>query len=105
MALTIKKADKVEIIAGRDKGKSGKVLEISSDGKRAVVEGLNMVKKHLRRRKEGDPTGVKEVPGSIAISNLALFCSNCNKGVRFSIKIVDGKNKMRVCKKCKQAIA
>jgi large subunit ribosomal protein L24 len=105
MSLGIKKGDKVSIITGRDKGKSGKVMSISADGARAFVEGINLVKKHMRRRKEGDPTGVKEMPASIAVSNIAIFCSHCNKGVRFGIKILDGKNKLRVCKKCNQAIS
>ncbi|MCP4652448.1 MAG: 50S ribosomal protein L24 [Candidatus Omnitrophica bacterium] len=104
MSLGIKKGDKVFVRCGKDKGKTGRVLKVLRTGERAIVEGVNIVKKHMRRRSEGDPTGVKEIPSSVNMSNLALFCSNCNKGVRFGTKALDSKSKMRVCKKCNQPI-
>lgn len=104
MSLAIKRGDKVVVISGKDKGKSGKILKITASGRRAVVEGVNLVKKHLRRRAEGDPTGVKELPCAINISNLALFCSSCSKARRFrSRKLGDG-SRIRVCAKCDQSI-
>lgn len=104
MSLKIRKGDKVQIISGRDKGKSGKVLEVLLDKQRAVVEGANMVKKHMRKRKEGETGGIKEMPLPLALSKIALFCSNCQRGVRFGIKTMADKSKVRICRKCQQAI-
>jgi len=104
MSLRIKKGDKVIITSGKAKGKTGKVLRITSDGKRIVVEGANLVKKHIRRRSENETGGIKEVPASVHISNVSLFCSNCNTGVKFGIKASKDKSKARVCKKCHRAI-
>ena len=104
MSLRIKKGDKVEIIAGRDKGKTGKVLGVLLDKRRIVVEGANLVKKHMRRRSESEPGGIKEIPASLSISSVALFCANCSRGVRFGIKISGDKSKARICKKCQKPI-
>lgn len=101
--IRIKKGDKVKIIAGKDRGKIGKVLKIIPVKSRLVVEGAGLVKKHFRRRSEKEQGGIREVPLPINISNVALFCSNCNKGVRAGMKI-EGKSKIRICRKCQQAI-
>ena len=100
MALRIKRGDKVQVIRGKDRGKSGKVLRTVSDGKRVIVEGINTVRKHLRRRSEAEPGGVKDIPAAIDISNVLLFCSSCNKGVRFGVKVMDDKTKARICSRC-----
>jgi len=99
----IKKNDIVVVLAGKSKGKKGKVLRVILEKNRAIVEGANLVKKHLRRRSEQEPGGVKEIPASINIANLALFCSRCNRGVRIGAKNT-GKEKVRVCRKCNQPI-
>ncbi|MBN3041070.1 MAG: 50S ribosomal protein L24 [Candidatus Omnitrophica bacterium] len=104
MSLRIKKGDKVIVLAGKEKNKSGKVLKVFPAKNRAVVEGLNMVKKHMRRRSETEQGGIKEVPAAINMSNLALFCSSCNKGVRFSVETAKDKSKSRICKKCQKPI-
>lgn len=104
MSLRIKKGDKVIVIAGRDKGKTGKVVKAIPEELQVVVEGANLVKKHMRRRSENDPGGIKAIPAPLDISNVALFCSSCNKGVRFGVKIAKDKNKIRVCKKCQKPI-
>jgi len=104
MSLRIKKGDKVVVLAGKNKGRSGKVLKNSISNGRIFVDGVNLVKKHIRRRSESEPGGIKEIPSSISISNVALFCTNCNKGVRFGTKISDDKSKIRVCKKCNRPI-
>lgn len=104
MGLRIKKGDKVEVIAGKNKGKTGKILTVDTIKGRAVVEGVNLVKKHMRRRSESEPGGIKEVPAFIHISNLNLFCSHCNKGARFGVNLSADKNKSRICRRCKQPI-
>ncbi len=102
--LRVKRGDKVKVGAGKDKGKTGKVLKVLTKKRRAVVEGVNIVKKHMRRRSETDQGGIKEVPLSIHISNLSLFCPSCNREARFEIKILDDKSKIRVCKRCSKPI-
>ena len=104
MSLRIKKGDKVVITAGKDKGKTGKVLKVLLDKSRIVVEGANLVKKHIRRRSDSEPGGINEIPASLSISNVALFCSNCNRGSRFGVKISKDKSKVRVCKRCQRPI-
>ncbi len=104
MSLKIKKGDKIIVIAGKDKGKTGKVLKFNRIKERLIAEGINIVKKHARRRSESEQGGIKEIPAQIHASNVKLFCSNCNKGVRFGIKISDDKTKARICKKCQRVI-
>jgi len=104
MSLRIKKGDKVLVIAGKSKGKSGKVLKVLLSKNRVVVEGVSLVKKHIKRRSENEPGGIKEIPSSVHISNVALFCSNCNKGKRFGVTISKDKSKVRICKRCQKPI-
>ena len=104
MSLGIKKGDRVVVTAGKNKGRSGKVLKVISAKARVFVEGVNLVKKHIRRRSENEPGGIKEVPSGINLSNVSLFCGNCNKGVRFGVKVLGDKSKTRICKKCQKPI-
>lgn len=101
MAVGIRKGDKVLVVSGKNKGKSGKVLEILSSKSRAMVEGVNLVKKHMRRRSESEPGGIKEIPSSIHLSNIMVVCPHCNRQVRLGAK-KEGKNKIRICRKCQQ---
>ncbi len=104
MSLQIKKGDKVEVLCGKDKGKVGKVLKVFPARERLIVEGVNLFKKHLRRRSESEAGGIKEIPLSLHISNVALFCPRCNRGVRFGVNVLEDKTKLRYCKHCKQSI-
>lgn len=104
MSLRIRKGDKVIVISGRDKGKTGKVLSVAMQNLRVIVEGINLVKKHFRKRSESEPGGIKEIPSSLHMSNVSLFCPNCQRGVRFGVKISPDKSKIRTCKKCQQPI-
>lgn len=101
--MKIKKGDKVQIISGKDKGKSGVVLRSIPIRERIVVEGINIVKKHSRARKEGEKGTRVEIPVSISISNAMLVCPKCEKSTRIGYKIVNEK-KFRICKKCKEEI-
>ena len=98
--MSIKKGDQVKAIAGRDRGKTGKVLNVFASEKRVIVEGLHIVKKHVRPRKEGEKGQRVEVAGKANISNVMLVCPKCTKATRVGF-IKTGKQKMRVCKKCK----
>ena len=105
--MNIKKGDKVIILAGKDKGKTGKVLQVFPTRERVSVEGLNLLIKHMRPRREGEKGQRIEFPAPLNISNLMLVCPKCNKPSRVSYKI--NKNdkeskKFRVCKKCEQVV-
>lgn len=98
--MKIKKNDQVKILAGKDRGKSGKVLRVLSAENKIIIEGLNIVKKHVKARKEGESGQRIEIPGKLNISNAMLVCPKCGKATRIGYKIV-GENKMRICKQCK----
>ncbi|MFH0840479.1 MAG: 50S ribosomal protein L24 [bacterium] len=109
--MNIKVNDKVKIIAGKDKGKTGKVLQVFTDEKRASVEGLNLLIKHLRPQRRGEKGQRIEFPAPLNISNLMLICPKCGKATRVGHEIVEvgegdkrKKRKNRVCKKCKKLI-
>ena len=97
--MNIKKGDQVKIISGNDKGKHGKVLSVFPAEGRLVVEGVNMRKKHMRPRKQGQKGELIRIAGSMTIARAMLICSKCNKPTRIGIKVEDGK-RHRICKKC-----
>ncbi len=104
MSLRIKKGDKVVVGSGKSKGKVGKVLRVFPDKNRAIVEGANLVKKHIRKKSEAEQGGFQEVSLPLSLSSLQLFCSSCNKGRKVKITISKDKSKTRICKKCQKAI-
>lgn len=104
MSLRIRKGDRVIVLTGKDRGKTGRVLKVFPSRNRVIVEGINLVKKHIRRRSESEPGGIKDVPASIHISNVNLFCPQCNRGVRFGVKILEDKSKVRVCTRCNREL-
>jgi large subunit ribosomal protein L24 len=100
---SIKKNDKVIVIGGakqKDKNKTGKVLKVIKDQNRVIVEGVNMRIKHVKPTTEVKQAGRIDIEGSIHISNVALYCENCKKGVRTGRKILSDGTKVRFCKKC-----
>ena len=101
--MKIKKNDQVKMLNGKDRGKIGKVLEVFPRAGKASVEGLNIIKKHTRPKKEGQKGQRIEIPRAVDASNLILICPKCQKTARVGYKITD-KNKLRVCKKCKTEI-
>ncbi len=101
--MKIKKGDQVQIVSGKDRGKRGKVLRVLSKGSKIMVEKLNLVKRHIRPKKEGEKGQRVETPAPVNISNIMLICSSCGKITRVGYKI-EGKNKIRICKKCKSEI-
>ncbi|MCQ2981240.1 MAG: 50S ribosomal protein L24 [Treponemataceae bacterium] len=98
----IRKDDTVEVIAGKDKGKRGKVLRVLSDKDRVIVEGVNIVKKAMKKRTQQDRGGIAEVEASLHISNVALVCKKCGP-TRVGYKL-DGDKKVRVCRKCGETL-
>lgn len=100
----IKKNDTVKILTGKDKGKTGKVLTVSPETDRALVQGLNLVKKHARRTKEDQQGGIIQKESPLHISNLMVVCQKCNKPTRVSFSMLSDGTKTRICKKCKELI-
>ena len=98
----IKKNDTVVVLSGRDKGKTGKVLAVFTVRKRALVEGIHLVKKHARRTREEEKGGIVEKESSIHLSNLAVFCKGCNGATKVSFDVLNDGTKARYCKKCKE---
>ena len=99
----IKKGDIVQVLTGKEKGKTGKVLNILKKKNRVVVEKLNLIKKHQRPDGKGKG-GIVEKEGSIHLSNVMLFCSKCNSGVRAGFKVLEDGEKVRFCKKCNETM-
>ncbi len=101
--MKIKKGDQVLIIAGKDRGKKGKVVHAVPGGFSATVEGINMKKKHRRPRKTGEKGQMVQISSPLNISNIKLICPKCGKPTRVGYKLSEEK-KYRVCKKCGQEI-
>ena len=91
------------MLAGKDSGKTGKVLQAVPQDSKVVVEGLNIMKKHSKPRKQGEKGQRIEVPRKVQISNVMLICPKCAKPTRVGYKLLDGK-KQRICKKCQGEI-
>lgn len=101
--MKIKKGDTVSIISGKDRGKSGKVLEVFPKSGKILVEGVAFKQRHERPKKSGQKGEVIKKLSPIDSSNAMIFCNSCKKGVRVGFKISE-KNKLRVCKKCNKEI-
>lgn len=101
--MKIKINDKVKVITGKDRSKEGKIIQVFPESGRVVVEGLNIMKKHLRPRKKGEKGQIIELSAPMNISNVMLVCSKCAKVTRVGYKF-DGKIKKRVCIQCKEYI-
>ena len=97
--LHIKTNDTVVVLSGDSKGVKGKVIAVSPKEGKVLVEGANIIHKHVKPRKQGETGGIVDTEGAIYASKVALYCSKCNQGVRVKHQIVDGK-KVRVCAKC-----
>lgn len=101
----VKKNDLVMVIAGKDKGKSGKVLSVLSKKNRVIVEKVNFIKRHTRPSTKQRQGGIIEREGPINISNVMLICTKCNKPSRVGKKYLEDDKKVRVCKKCGEILS
>jgi len=100
----IKKDDKVKVIAGKDRGKIGKVLSLKNKNSRIIIENINMMKKHARASAKHRQGGIIESESPIHWSNVMLMCSKCVTPVRIKMKRLDDGKKIRVCSKCNEII-
>jgi len=96
--------DKVEVIAGKDKGRVGKILRIERETERVVVERINLIKKHQKATDASQSGQIVEKEAAIHISNVMLVCPECAETVKVGKHLLDDGTKVRVCKKCKATI-
>ncbi|MBR6735963.1 MAG: 50S ribosomal protein L24 [Oscillospiraceae bacterium] len=97
--LHVRTNDTVVVLSGKDKGKQGKVLATSPKEQKVIVEGLNMVTKHVKPRRQGETGGIVKAEGAMYASKVQVVCPACGKPTRIAHK-VEGEKKMRACKKC-----
>jgi len=100
----IKKGDTVKVITGKEKGKTGKVLEVDTQKRKIYVEKVNFIKRHIRPSQKHRQGGIIEKEGPLHISNVMIVCQNCGKAVRIGIKSMDDGKKLRYCKKCSEIV-
>jgi large subunit ribosomal protein L24 len=98
--LHVKRDDTVVILSGKDKGKKGKVLQTSPKEQKLIVEGVNMVTKHVKPRRAGESGGIVKAEGAFYASKAMLVCPSCGKATRVAHKLLADGTKTRVCKKC-----
>ena len=97
--MSIKKDDLVVVLSGKDKGKQGKVLQVSPKEGKVIVEGCNMVTKHVKPRQMGEAGGIVKAEGALYASKVMLVCPKCGKPTRLAHKVLED-GKMRLCKHC-----
>ena len=100
----IKKDDFVKVIAGKDRGKQGKVMRVFPKEKRITVERINMIKRHTRPTQKMQQGGIIEREGKIHVSNVMLVCVKCERGVRIGHKYLEDGKKVRICRRCGEVL-
>lgn len=104
MGLGIKKDDMVYVLAGKEKGKKGRVIAVQPGKDKVLVEKVNIIKKHMKPSKSNEQGGIIEKEGPIHISNVMLVCPKCGARTKAANQSAEGGKRMRVCKKCKEVI-
>ncbi len=102
--IRIRKGDTVMVVAGRERGKTGKVLTLDPSTGHVTVEKLNMIKRHTKPNQKARQGGILEREAPLAISNVMLYCANCQKPVRVGIKVSEDGRRMRICRKCQEVL-
>lgn len=101
--MKIKKGDNVKVLTGKDRGKTGKVITVDPGNERVTVEGLNLYKKHVRPRRQGEKGQLISVPRPLHVSNVLPVCASCGKAARVGHRM-EGDTKVRYCKSCNATI-
>ena len=100
----VKTNDTVVVLSGKDKGKKGKVLQVSPKEGKVIVEGLNVATKHVKPRRQGEQGGIVEAEAAMYACKVQLVCPKCGKATRIAHKILEDGSKVRVCKNCSEEI-
>nr|AKQ01667.1 50S ribosomal protein L24, large subunit ribosomal protein L24 [uncultured Microgenomates bacterium Rifle_16ft_4_minimus_22956] len=104
MVLKLKKGDEILITAGKDKGKRGKIEKVFPKRASVLVPGLNVYKKHMKKRDEQNPGGIISFSRPLVVGNVSLICPKCGKQTRIGYSLEKNKKKFRICRKCKAKI-
>lgn len=102
--IQIKKDDKVKVLAGKDKGKIGKVLKVDRKKNRLLIEKINMIKRHAKPSAKNRQGGIVEGEAPVTISNVMIMCNKCVKATRIKMQRLEDGKKIRICAKCGEAI-
>ena len=102
--MRIKKGDMVIVTAGKELGKTGKILHVIPGKSRALVEKINIVKRHQRPTQQSQEGGILELENPLHVSNLMFLCGKCEKGVRIGKKTLEDGRKVRICRSCGEEI-
>jgi len=100
----VRKGDTVSVIKGRDRGKKGRVVAILTGRDAALVEGVNVVKKHRRRTRQDQQGGIVNIESPISLANIMPFCKRCNRAARVGFTFLQDGSKNRICKTCKEVV-
>jgi large subunit ribosomal protein L24 len=100
----IRKGDIVQAIKGKDNGKKGKVIQVFTEKGKALIEGINLAKKHKRQTRQDQKGGIVSIEMPIALANIMLVCKHCDRASRVGFSILKDGTKTRICKSCKEAI-
>lgn len=102
--MQIRKNDSVMVIAGKERGKTGKVLRVNPKENAVIIERVNVVKRHTKPRGPQQPGGIVEKEATIPASNIMIMCDKCNAPVRMGRKVLGDGEKVRVCRRCGEAL-
>jgi len=97
------KGDNVVMLSGKDRGKQAKILAVMSESGKVILEGLNMIKRHTKARKQGQSGQIVNKERAVSAASVAIVCKSCGKATRVGY-LIDGNMKTRICKKCKSAV-
>jgi large subunit ribosomal protein L24 len=100
----IRRNDSVMVIAGKERGKTGKVLRVNLDKDAVIIERVNLVKRHSKPRGPQQPGGIVEKEALIPASNVMMMCDKCNAPVRVGHKLLSDGKKIRICRRCNEAL-
>ncbi|MEX2355766.1 MAG: 50S ribosomal protein L24 [Thermaerobacterales bacterium] len=104
MALTIRKGDTVVVLAGKDRGKQGKVQRVIPNDQRVIVEGINLAKKHRKPTRQVMQGGIVEQPAPLHVSNVMVVCKQCGEPTRIATRVSADGSRARECKRCGETI-
>lgn len=102
--MNIHKNDTVQVLSGKDRGKTGKVLNVDFKNERVLVENINVYKKRSRPKRQGEKGEIVTLPRPVHYSKVLIYCSNCKKGVRVGFRLEGSNKKTRYCKKCQISV-
>ena len=102
--IRLKTGDKVVVLSGKDKGKEGKIVAVSPKEGKLIVEGVNIVSKHVKPRRAGEEGGIVKTEGALYACKVQLVCPKCGKATRIAHKIAEDGKKKRSCKKCGEVV-